>query len=415
MSERWQRELKKLHRERLPSNLWQEIESRTGYPRPDEVGSRLSRFGVALVGTLLGASSIAIVIWAFMGRGDRQEVAGVGQPVGGKIAFSSLQDRPTGYFEVYSINADGTGLRRLTNTGEDVADIAWDWSPDGRMLALVVQEGEGNRDVYVINADGSGRVNLTGALESGSSNEFQPAWSPDGSMIAFAGERKSGSGVFIVNVDGSGMRQLYEGRGLVASPTWSPDGSRIAFSAQTEQGGVALYSVSLDGSEPIQLTSGAEFSESPAWAPMGGHIAYIGNREGAASVYVTDVEGRTDPVRLATVPLDRSDCCLGPPAWSPDGMQLAFAALHEGNWDVYVAQVDGSGVTRVTERPGDEISPAWSPDGSQLAFAASDKPAADGENAGTFEIFVVDSEGGEERQLTSGAMAAGGRISWAPD
>lgn len=413
MSERWQRELTKLRELTPPEHLWREIESRADHVMPDKAGSALSRFGTVIVGALVGAFAIALAMWAFVARTGGQDVAQIGPSLSGKIAFTSLRDRPSSYFEIYSVDADGTNFRRLTHTGPAVADIAWDWSPDGTRLTFVVYEGDSDRDIYVMNADGTGRMNLTGALDQqGPSNENEPAWSPDGTKIAFVAEWKTISDIYIVNAEGSGLRKVYDGRGLATSPTWAPDGTRIAFSAETEQGGdLAIYTVGMDGTGLKQLTASGSFAEFPAWSPDDDQIAYISDQGGTKSVFVTNTAGTSQPAGVATVPLDSPDCCLGPPLWSPDGTKLAFAALHDGNWDIYVAAADGSEVTHVTRQPGDETWPVWSPDGSKLAFAGSDIPADQGENAGTFDIYVVDPGGGGERRLTTGAQAMGGHIS----
>ncbi len=124
------------------------------------------------------------------------------------------------------MNADGSGLRRLTR------GPAWDggpaWSPDGRKIAFTrtIPPGEGSgpwqSDVYVINVDGSGERNLTGdGVSSG------PVWSPDGQKIAFTSWRDGKPGIYVMNADGSGRRRLMRNGGGL--PSWSPDGRKIAF------------------------------------------------------------------------------------------------------------------------------------------------------------------------------------------
>ena len=158
-------------------------------------------------------------------------------PLGNKIAFVSRRD---GNAEIYVMNADGSGLRRLTrNTVGDRNPV---WSPDGRRIAF-----ESNWQLNVMNADGSGQRRLT---RNGGRN-FAPAWSPDGQKIAFErrlGRKKygpcSGCGrastfeIWVMNADGSGQQRLTT---QGAQPGWSPDGQKIAFMSERDGNGGDLH------------------------------------------------------------------------------------------------------------------------------------------------------------------------------
>ena len=112
---------------------------------------------------------------------------------------------------VYVMNADGSGVTRLTNDPAD-ADIP-QWSPDGSRIAFFAWDGS-NSGIYVMNADGSGLRNLTNKA----AYEVPPHWSPDGRQIAFLG-----GGLYVMNADGSGVTQLTNNASDWA-PAWRPRG-----------------------------------------------------------------------------------------------------------------------------------------------------------------------------------------------
>ena len=153
------------------------------------------------------------------------------------------------------MNANGSGQRNLTSklaAGQGFgARLASDpvWSPDGRKIAFVrLSKPLG---VYVVNADGSGVRNLTpkpmGAAYA------RPAWSPDGRKIAFASERDGNSEIYLMNANGSGQRNLTLDPAYDGDPGWSPDGKKITF-VSNRDGRYEVYVMNGDGSEQRRLT-----------------------------------------------------------------------------------------------------------------------------------------------------------------
>ena len=273
--------------------------------------------------------------------GDLLKEAGLVPPEGLNVA-----DRPV---VVAPTPAPATRL-----TVHDAFDSRPDWSPDGRRIAFNSNR-DGNWEVYLMNADGSGVTRLTeNDVVDGS-----PTWSPDGTRIAFDSTRDGDWDVYVMNADGSGVTRLTDNDAYDLSPVWSPDGRRMAFQSQRD-GNWEIYVMNADGSGVTRLTYNSAQDGSPAWSPDGRRIAFSSGRDGKREIYVMDAAGVT---RLTV--RDAHD--VGP-AWSPDGRRIAFASERDGNLEIYVMNADGSGVTRLTYNGARDLAPAWSPDGRRIAF-----------------------------------------------
>jgi TolB protein len=166
------------------------------------------------------------------------------------------------------MNADGTSQTNLTDyPGGNDADPAW--SPDGTRIAFVSGRAQHYTDVYVMGADGTGQIRLTESpgLDSG------PAWSPDGSRIAFVSEREGALNpeIYVMNADGTGQTNLANNSRFDQHPTWSPGGSQIAFASGDLAGNPEIYVMNADGTGQTNLTDNPAFDADPAWSPDGQH------------------------------------------------------------------------------------------------------------------------------------------------
>lgn len=259
---------------------------------------------------------------------------------GGKIALLTYYD---GYaFQLCSMNPDGSDFTRLITHVEDDYDPAW--SPDGTKIAFgAAREDYGN--LYVVDADGSGEVRLT----SNSYFDCSPAWSPNGTKIAFVSDRDGSYQVYIMNADGSDQTRLTTcSTARDRGPAWSPDGTRIAFSSDRD-GNDEIYAMDTDGSHPVRLTTNTVSDHSPAWSPDGTRIAFVSNRDSVNQIYLMNTDG-SGQARLITGSLDSSS-----PAWSPDGRKIVFGA----DGQVYTVKIDGSNLTRITNISMGGIQPDW--------------------------------------------------------
>jgi TolB protein len=263
-------------------------------------------------------------------------------PDGRKIAFHR-----NGH--VYVTNADGSGVRRLTSRPRPRPGGSWvvfagAWSPDGRKLALAAW-GPRNIEIYVMNADGSGQRRLTRAPTF---DHVGAAWSPDGRKIAFARVRSGNSEVFVMNADGSAKRRLTRQPAGGHNPAWSPDGRKILFGSGRD-GNQEIYVMNADGSGQRRLTRASTFDHvGAAWSPDGRKIAFVTKRDGNWEVYVMNPDG-SGKRNLTRNPGNDGPRGWGA-AWSPDGRKIAFVSDRDGTYEVYVMNADGSGQRRLTHR-----------------------------------------------------------------
>jgi dipeptidyl aminopeptidase/acylaminoacyl peptidase len=295
---------------------------------------RRSIFSMALAGTL--------VLGACRGGFDQEQpqdrpspsTAGsdASEPIGtdrssrhGRIAFDNFDD-------VWTIDADGTDLTRLTDSPEPDFDPSW--SPDGRQIAFR-SERSGEPEIWVMNADGTGQRRLAEGLS--------PAWSPDGSLIAFAGR----AGLSVIRPDGTSLRVLPGTEGG-EYPSWSPDGSRIAFNSNLT-GDHVMYIAQADGSKVVDLSRVGEGWQVD-WSPDGRSILFTSHRDhpdNYTDVYVMRPDGSA--VHRLTHNLAYT------PAWSPDGDRIVVSAP-----DLVIMDADGSDARALhTPGVGETSLPDW--------------------------------------------------------
>jgi Tol biopolymer transport system component len=262
------------------------------------------------------------------------------------IVFTSEQ---FGLGEIMAMRPDGSRRERLTT--DQVAYSAPAVSPDGQSIAVAAYVGDSWNGIYLMNRFGKARTKIVDNPNGAGS----PAWSPDGTRLAFVGILPGPYGaygrIFIVNRDGTGLRQVspevaandYQ---FDTGFSWAPDGTRLVFS----RNGI-LYLINADGSGLISTgVSGAE----PAWSPDGTQIAYGSINGGNDGLFVMD---GTFTSRRLTTPVQADQM----PRWSPSGIQLVFDRVESNVFQIYKVGVDGSGLTKLSTVPQSDTFPSWTP------------------------------------------------------
>jgi TolB protein len=266
-------------------------------------------------------------------------------------------------------------------------------------------------DIYVINADGSGLRRLTDGMD--------PAWSPDGQKVAFARWRDP-RGIYVIGEDGRNETLLF-GWSQAKAPAWSPDGSRIVFTRQyggrEEDVERSFYGfqwtlpahpwwkLGLVRVEDRYFTDLLcyDHSFSPTWSPDGRVIAY----DSDYGLHLTSPDGsfgdQTYGRHINALSTDVRDAS---PAWSPDGSQIAFMFSQHDHWEIYVMNADGSNRVRLTKeepfagRPPNNVSPAWSPDGRHIAFFTD----RNSNSEPLWKLYVMNADGSDQRPMFETAL-----------
>lgn len=230
-----------------------------------------------------------------------------------------------------------------------------------RTKLAVVKKVQGEKHVFVMDIDGEGVRQLT----KGGGLNLLPSWTPDGRSILFTSYRYENPDLFEIGSNGGESKPLSRRPGLNTGGRVSPDGGRIAVTL-SQDGNSELYILARNGDVQKRLTNQWGIDTSPSWSPDGSQIAFVSSRGGHPDLYVVDSGGGA--AKRLTFKGDYNQT----PSWSPRGTHIAFTARDERNvFDIFVINLKTNELTRITQGMGNNEEPSFSPNGRLLVFTTT--------------------------------------------
>jgi TolB protein len=254
-----------------------------------------------------------------------------------QIAFFSTR---SGNPNLWLMDPDGSNTIQLTFN--QYGDFAFDWSPDGSELVFV-SERDGDMEIFIMNADGTNIRQLT----SNETVDWFPKWSPLGDSIAFYSNVTGDHQMYVMDLEGNNVQQVTTDYGIFndyeyvwPKVGWSPDGEQIAFISDRD-GDREIYIMNSDGTNVRQLTFNEVLDQFPDWSPSGNQIVFESDRFGDIEIFVIDTDGSNLRQLTSNNGISQS------PIWSPDG-RIVFNSDRTGNFEIWTMDGDGSNQQQLT-------------------------------------------------------------------
>jgi len=245
------------------------------------------------------------------------------------------------------------------------------------------------QEIYVADYDGARPQRITNTRTL----NITPAWSPDGQAIAYTSYRQ-GSGSSFSTYQDLIVSWIFKGQRETPTngnpekqnylPAWSPDGSKLAFTSNRD-GNPEIYIMNRDGSGLRRMTTNPAIDVTPTWSPTGNQIAWVSDRTGNPKIYIMNADGTGQRMLIG----DYSDR----PTWSSEPFnEIAYAARTGPGYDIKIYSFASGESKRITDGIGSNESPAFSPNGRHIAFVST--------RNGKAQIFTIDRDGQHLRQIT---------------
>lgn len=266
-------------------------------------------------------------------------------------------------------------------------------SPDGARFAFGA-EIEGLSGIFVMNVDGTGRTRLTSGVW-----DVDPYWSPDGQWLAYYSDEDSD--VWVVPTAGGEPRQLTSGTPRDFPRGWTPDGTGVII--QRSAGSVnQTMIVPLAGGVPQPIVERGDAVVNAALSPDGSQVVWVESRQGQSTLWTRTLPDGA-PRQLTT---DGRESYNGDGPWSPDGRLFLYTTARSGTADLWVVELATGEQRQLTTDLRDDNGGRWSPDGAWIAFTST--------RGGQRDVWVMPSAGGAASRVTND-LTNEHNIEWASD
>jgi len=321
-------------------------------------------------------------------------------PDGQWIAFRS--ERSGG--GIFVMGATGESVRRLTDFGFNPS-----WSPDGKRIVVSTETGNNPRGRTTVASLWTFDVQTREKKKIYDGDAVQPQWSPNGHRIAFWCLPNPGKGqrdILTIPAAGGAAVAVTDDPALDWSPAWAADGKSLFF-ASDRDGSMNVWRSEIDektgipSGQPVALTTPSAFSAELSVARKTGQIAYAASNT-QINIHKIGFDPQTLTVQGTDEPVTSGSTQFIDPHSSPDGSMLIMR-MASGQEDIYTVRVDGTDLRKLTDDAAKDRGPRWSPDGKRIAFYS--------DRSGKYEIWTMDSEGGDLQQVTK----TNGRSLWFPE
>jgi Tol biopolymer transport system component/DNA-binding winged helix-turn-helix (wHTH) protein len=291
--------------------------------------------------------------------GDRDYRRLAWSPDGAWLAFARRDAASRLAIELTGVE---TGERRAVTRPPDgiLGDSSPSFSTDGKRLAFARNVTEGVSDVFTVDLDGSGEKRLT----FDNRDTMGIGWSADGGSLVFSSSRAGIYSLWRVPASGGDPSFVAGGGVKIKHPSSARGRDAIAFENWLYE--LNLWSVSTEGGVSRALTQTTDqWNFQPTVSPDGRLIAFVSTRSGGEEIWVTDSDG-SSARRLTSFGGAR----LESPSWSPDGRSIVFSARRPARSDLWAVSVEAGPPEQLTSGPGDSLEPSFSRDGKRLYFAS---------------------------------------------